>query len=109
MRQKTIRYATRFTGKFYQAIKEARGHAGADEKENEALSSEEISGSPILSVERDKVKLGVEAPVSMRIFREEIIRKTARRTRSRFIPRCFTFDLRFPEDTKKRVRKNAGE
>jgi carbon storage regulator len=47
----------------------------------------------VLSIEGDKVKLGVEAPISMRIFREELIRETGDENRNALNSCLVTFDL----------------
>jgi carbon storage regulator len=47
----------------------------------------------VLSIEGDKVKLGVEAPISMRIFREELIKETGDENRNALNSCLVTFDL----------------
>ncbi len=69
-------------------------------KENESII---IGGNirvSILGIEGDKVKIGVDAPVSMRIFREEIIKKTGEENQMALHSSLFTLDLRFPENIK---------
>jgi carbon storage regulator len=47
----------------------------------------------VLGIDGDKVKLGVEAPISMRIFREELIRQTGEENLSALKSPIVTFDL----------------
>jgi carbon storage regulator len=51
----------------------------------------------VLGIEGDKVKLGVEAPISMRILREELIRQTGEENIHALHSPLITFDLQAME------------
>lgn len=48
----------------------------------------------VLSIDGDKVKLGIEAPISMRIFREELVKETGDENRNALNSCTLTFDLK---------------
>lgn len=48
----------------------------------------------VLGIDGDKVKLGVEAPISMRIFREELIQQTGAENLNALHSPLVTFDLK---------------
>jgi carbon storage regulator len=47
----------------------------------------------VLGIDGDKVKLGIEAPISMRILREELIRQTGEENLHALRSPLITFDL----------------
>ena len=48
----------------------------------------------VLGIDGDKVKLGVEAPISMRIFREELIQQTGEENLNALKSPLVTFDFK---------------
>ncbi len=62
-------------------------------KENEGVVIGDNIKIMILSVDGEKIKLGIEAPVSMRIFREELIRETGEENKSALNSLLVTFEV----------------
>lgn len=63
-------------------------------KENEGIIVGDTIKITIWGIDGDKVKVGVEAPISMRIFREELIRETGDENRIAVKSPLVTFDLK---------------
>lgn len=63
-------------------------------KENDGIIVGDNIKITILNIDGDKVKVGVEAPISMRIFREELIRETGDANRIAVKAPLVTFDLK---------------
>lgn len=62
-------------------------------KENEGVVIGDSIKISILSIDGERIKLGIEAPVSMRIFRDELIRETGEANRSALDSPLVTFEL----------------
>ncbi len=62
-------------------------------KENEGVVIGDSIRISVLSIDGERIKLGIEAPVSMRIFREELIRETGETNRSALNSPLVTFEL----------------
>ena len=62
-------------------------------KTDEAIVVGENIRVVVLGIDGDKVKLGVEAPISMRIFREELIKQTGEENLNALKSPIITFDL----------------
>jgi carbon storage regulator len=62
-------------------------------KTDETIIVGETIRVTVLGIEGDKVKLGVEAPISMRILREELIRQTGEENMHALRSPLVTFDL----------------
>lgn len=62
-------------------------------KANEGVVIGENIKVKVLSVDGEKVRLGIEAPVSMRIFREELIRETGEENKNAVNSSLVTFDI----------------
>ncbi len=62
-------------------------------KTDEAIVVGENIRVVVLGIDGDKVKLGVEAPISMRIFREELIKQTGEENLNALKSPIVTFDL----------------
>lgn len=62
-------------------------------KANEGVVIGENIKVKVLSVDGEKIRLGIEAPVSMRIFREELISQTGEENKNAVNSTLVTFDL----------------
>ncbi len=62
-------------------------------KTDEAIVVGENIKITVLGIDGDKVKLGVEAPISLRIFREELVRQTGEENLNALKSPIITFDL----------------
>lgn len=62
-------------------------------KTDEAIVVGDTIKVTVLGIEGDKVKLGIEAPISMRILREELIRQTGEENTRALRSPLVTFDL----------------
>lgn len=62
-------------------------------KENEGICIGSDIWVTVLSVEGDKVRLGIQAPKSVRVFREELMRETGAENRMALQSPVVTFDL----------------
>lgn len=62
-------------------------------KANEGVVIGENIKVKVLSVDGEKVRLGIEAPVSLRIFREELIRETGEENKNAVNSSLVTFDI----------------
>ncbi len=66
-------------------------------KTDEAIIVGDAIKVTVLGIDGDKVKLGIEAPISMRILREELIRQTGEENINALNSPLVTFDLRSVE------------
>ncbi|MGI5970202.1 MAG: carbon storage regulator [Oscillospiraceae bacterium] len=62
-------------------------------KTDETIIVGDVIKIVVLGIEGDKVKLGVEAPISMRILREELIEQTGEENLNALKSPLLTFDL----------------
>jgi carbon storage regulator len=62
-------------------------------KTDEAIVVGDTIKVTVLGIEGDKVKLGIEAPISMRILREELIKQTGEENLQALRSPLVTFDL----------------
>ncbi|MGE4484063.1 MAG: carbon storage regulator CsrA [Oscillospiraceae bacterium] len=62
-------------------------------KENEGIVIGDNIKVTVLAIDGEKIKLGVDAPMSMRIFREELIRETGEENRNALNSPLVTFDM----------------
>ena len=69
-------------------------------KTDEAIVVGENIKVTVLGIDGDKVKLGVEAPISLRIFREELVKQTGEENLNALKSPIVTFDLRSVEANK---------
>ncbi len=64
-------------------------------KTNEVIVVGDDIRISVLDIDGDKVKIGVEAPISMRIFREELIKQTGEENLNALRSPLVTFDLNY--------------
>lgn len=78
-------------------------------KTNEVIVVGDDIRISVLEIDGDKVKIGVEAPISMRIFREELIKQTGEENLSALRSPLVTFDLKITDKINDAEQKEHEE